>query len=334
MSKARQLADLGNVYDDGALSHRNLLINSAMQVAQRGTSFSVGNNSATYTLDRWNAYERGDAAITVSQESDGPSGFTKSLKALVTAADTSLADPDRAYIEQKVEGQNSAFLDFGSSTAKTITVSFWVKSNVTSSNHSFVLANGDDNRAYAVDYAVSSSDAWEFKTITIDGDTSGTWDTDNSAGMIVRFGLGVPTGGIRAIAAGSWSSTGGVCGSTSAVNVLAAINNYIQITGVQLEVGDTATPFEHRSYGDELQKCQRYYQRTHNTHYASGSFGGQVMDYPVFMRATPTVTNTGLQAGLTSTQATHVGANGASLYYFYHNSSGYCTCVLDHDAEL
>jgi hypothetical protein len=261
-----------------------------MTVAQRGVSFSVGNNSAIYTLDRWNAYERGDAAITVSQESNGPSGFTKSLKALVTAADASLADPDRAYIEQKVEGQNSSRLAFGSADAKTVNISFWVKSNVTSSHHSFVLTNGNDDRAYAVDYTISSVDTWEFKTITIDGDTSGTWDTDNTAGMTVRFGLGVPTGGARAIAAGSWSSTSNVCGSTTAVNVLAAVNNYFQITGVCLNVGDSAIDFPYESYGDTLAKCQRYFEK-----YVSGwagDGGNQQVSFRVEKRVNPTVTVT------------------------------------------
>jgi hypothetical protein len=235
-----------------------------------------------------------DGAGTMSQYDMGAE-LRPFTYALKTAI-TSAATSSPA-IQQKIE-------DSRKFKNQTVTFSFYAKASkaITVDTYFNLIWANTDNTTTAQSNSITTS--WEKFTLTSTlPDPSGSYNStyDN---LICRFDLPIS-------------------------------DTYdFYITGVKLELGDKATDFEHRSYGDELARCQRYYQRTHNTHYASGSYGGQVMDYPVFMRATPTVINTGLQAGLTTTQATNVGANGASLYYFYHNSSGYCTCVLDHDAEL
>jgi hypothetical protein len=332
MTKARELAELGAVYDSGALSNRNLIINGAMNVAQRGTSFTAQTDE--FVVDRFNYNQSSAATMDLEQSSDAPAGFLNSAKLTLNAVDSSIAATDYSQLVQKIEGRNMAHLNWGTSDAKTVTLSFWIKCSV-AGDWPVRLVNSDGSRAYAFYATVNSANTWEYKTKVIEGPTSGTFLTTNGNGIEIGFSFAVGSTYAGATA-DQWNTVSGYASSNLANNTgwIGTTDNTFQITGVQLELGESATPFEHRSYGDELQKCQRYYQRTHNTHYASGTFGGQVMDYPVFMRATPTVTNTGLAAGLTSTLATFQGANGASLYYFYHNSSGYCTAVLDHDAEL
>ena len=327
MSKARDIAD-----GVGGGTNPNLIINGAMQVAQRGTT-GTSTSGGYLSVDRFSYVRSGyTPSMTRSQETDSPSGFSNSYKTLTSTA-ASVPSNGYASIFQTIEAQNLQHLEYGSSTAKTVTLSFWAKSNVTGT-FALALSTFDTSTLFnSATYAISSANTWEYKTITFDGQTTNAIANDYGSGLRVEWCLS--SGSDRTSGSnGVWSSTTADKFAGHSVDITGTINNFLSITGVKLEVGDKATPFEHLSYGDELARCQRYYQRTHNTHYASGSFGGQVMDYPVFMRATPTVTNTGLAAGLTSTIANNAGANGASLYYFYHNASGYCTAVLDHDAEL
>ena len=216
----------------------------------------------------------------------------KALKIDCTTADASVAAGDWVSLQQEVEGLNWAQLNYGRSDAKTITVSFWVKSTKTGT-YSFSIRNSAADRYYIAEYTVSSSNTWEKKTITIAGDTSGTWLTTNGIGA--RLGWSLIIGSTDSATAGSWNA-GNKFGSTNQVNFFDNTSNDFYITGVQLEIGSAATDFEHRTYGDELTKCQRYYFKFlegntkemavgwyyHNQHI---SF---ILRYPTTMRAVPT----------------------------------------------
>ena len=262
MSKARGLADLGNVYDDGALSNRNIVVNGACNVAQRGTSKTglVGQEYAT--VDRFKTAISSLGTWTASQSTDAPDGFSNSLKYECTTADASPASADFMRIETRLEGQDLQHLAFGTSSAKELTLSFWVKSNKTGDYVSWIYQT-DDTRSFSTTYTINTSATWEYKVITIPADTVGVIDNNNDIGLMLFWCLGAGadyTGGSSSSSWGADVAANRYVGQT--VNLADTIGNYFQITGVQLEVGDTATPFEHRSFGDELARCQRYYEKS------------------------------------------------------------------------
>jgi len=248
--------------------NRNLIINGAMQVAQRGTS-STGITSQGYrTVDRFKiTMQAGNAGTwTETQESDGPSGFSNSQKVLCTTANASLGSGAYFFISQHMEAQNFQHLDYGSSGAKTLALSFYVKSNKTGT-YNFELSNSDASSLYynTHQYTISSANTWEKKTIIITGSTSDAIDNNNQKGLNVTFWLLAGTdysGGTYN--ENTWHGTE-ANRAVGNVNLADATNNYWQITGVQLEVGDTATDFEHRTFADELARCHRYYQRVSET---------------------------------------------------------------------
>ncbi|WP_459444238.1 hypothetical protein UM181_15015 [Alphaproteobacteria bacterium US3C007] len=257
-SKARGLADLGNAFDDGALSNRNLIINGGMVIDQRngGASVTGSASAAKFAADRFSFFANTTGTITIQQVSDAPDGFANSNKVTCTSAATSDSSASRVQLYHAIEGHNTANLAFGSSSAKAITLSFWVKaSNTGTYGGSFV--NGAANRSYPYQYTISASNTWEYKIITISGDTTGTWATDNTTGMYVFWSLGI--GSTFEGTANQWNGAFDI-GPPSSFSLKDNLNATLQITGVQLEVGDTATPFENRSYGDELARCQRYFQ--------------------------------------------------------------------------
>jgi len=287
MSKARGLADLGNVYDGGALSNRNLIINGGMQVAQRGTSKAGVTSGGHFVCDRWVYDGTDDATYTIEQSTDAPDGFGYSYKLTATVADTSIASNDWGVVSYRFEGQDLQHLSFGTPEAKKLTISFWVKAS-TAGSSSFSMFQDDGNRYYNAQYTINAVNTWEYKSITVSLPTSGAaLPNDATRALRVYWGL----------CAGSDYTTGttGTWGNISnwlvgQDNFVGATNATFQITGVQLEVGDTATPFEHRSYGDELQRCQRYYEE-----YISGwagDGGNQQVSFRVEKRASPTVTVT------------------------------------------
>jgi len=253
-SKAFGLAQLGNAYSDGALSNRNKIINGAMTIDQRNAGAAITTSGAP--VDRWTVTNSSDAAFSAQQDSVVPAGFTKSLKFTTTTADASLGASQYAIARQGIEGYNIADLSWGTASAKPITISFWVRSSLTGT-FGAAMHNIDFNRSFAFTYSISLANTWEYKSVTIAGDTTGTWNTTNGVGIQLYFGLGVGTD--FSVSAGSWAA-GGYLSATGAVSVIGTLNATWQITGVQLEAGDTATPFEHRSYGQELALCQRYFQ--------------------------------------------------------------------------
>jgi len=338
MSKARQLADLGNVYDDGALSNRNLLINSGMQVAQRGTSSS----SAGYqTVDRFRftSSDMDQLAFTQSQDTTGPSGFTNSYKLTVTTPETTTEAEEQLFMFQAIEAQNLQQLGYGTAEAKQLTLSFWVKSSVTGA-YCVAFYQNDGNRLITSTYSISSANTWEYKTITIDGDTSGTINNDNGAGLELYFFLSVGPDR-KTTDSTSWGTWAGAkFGYGQVADVAATSGATWQITGVQLEVGDgPATPFEHRSYGDELARCQRYYWKAENIAVVSHVFTVNNTQYvhlntPVTMRASPSYSSSGTWSGTAPANAdtfiNGVRINGTSNNAFY--TTGDVSVNLD--AEL
>jgi len=283
---------------------RNRLINSDMRIDQRNAGAAVTINNANPTLfpvDRFSgSFFAASGAMTLQRNTDAPAGFINSVVATVTTANASLGGTETVRLEQRVEGFNVADLGWGTANAKTVTLSFWAKSSLTGTFGGTVRNSGTGgNRIYIFNYSISAANTWEYKTITIAGDTSGTWLTDNGIGLIIQWSLGA--GADRVGAAGSWGSTF-LTGATGQTQVIGTSGATWRVTGVQLEVGTQATSFEYRQYQQELALCQRYYQEVGTaaaneyiyTFYGlSGSTYFIPSPLPVAMRAAPTVTVVG-----------------------------------------
>jgi len=243
-----------------------------MQVAQRGTSASGVSASGYYTCDRWNYHRDGSEVITLSQESDAPADFKYSQKILVTNADLDIPVNTMMRLEQRIEAGSLRYINQGTASAKQLTVSFWVKSNKTGS---FAVGMFNDNNGSTISqaYNINLSGVWEYKTVTFVADTSvGTLSaTDNAIGLRLWFPLASGTN-FNSGTPNVWSTSASHRAVGQSVNLFDATSNYWQITGVQLEAGDTATPFEHRSYGAELALCQRYYWTSYDN-VAAGTTG-------------------------------------------------------------
>jgi hypothetical protein len=239
---------------------RNRIINGAMVIDQRNAGASVTINAAsfTYTLDRWRSFGQAtDGVFTVQQDTSAPSGFVNSAKITVTTADTSIGVDQGYNFQQSIEGYNTADLGFGTANAKTVTLSFWVRSSLTGT-FGGALRNSANNRTYPFSYTISSVDTWEQKSVTIAGDTTGTWLTTNGTGINVLFSLGA--GSDFLTTGGSWNAVNRQ-GVTGQVNLIGTNGATFYITGVQLEKGTQATSFEYRQYQQELALCQRYYYK-------------------------------------------------------------------------
>jgi hypothetical protein len=283
-------------------SNRNLLYNGAMQVHQRGTSVTGITGTGYYTADRYATLSVGPQGLyTQSIENDAPtgSGFRKSLKMLCTTADAAPAADDIIRIDQVLEGQDLQRIAKGTSAAQQLTLSFWVKSNVTGT-YIASLQDTDNIRAVSASYTINASATWEKKVITFPADTTGAFDNDNAASLRVLWWLGAGSNRTSGTLATSWESTTIANLAVGQTNLAAATNNYWQITGVQLEVGPNATEFEFKSFGQELAECQRYYWRESRNAGGTGeTLGGNTgsaitttvvdanVQFPVAMRAAP-----------------------------------------------
>jgi hypothetical protein len=241
-----------------SMGFRNRILNGDCRIDQRnaGASVTLG-ASLAYTLDRWAGAEDTDGAATVIQDTVAPTGFTNSLKFTTTTADASLGATQFAYVAQAIEGLNVADLAWGTASAQTVTLSFQVRSSLTGT-FGGAITNSAFNRSYPFTYTISAANTWETKTVTIAGDTTGTWLTTNGVGMRVQFGLGV--GSTYSGTAGAWAGSQFIS-ATGATSVIGTLSATWQITGVQLEAGTNASAFERRDYGRELAMCQRYYYR-------------------------------------------------------------------------
>ena len=288
MSKAAELANLiGNINAGGGGAHRNVIGNGAMTCSQRGTSFNQPADGA-YTLDRFFVFRNGAGIMDVEQSTTVPSGegFKNSLKCTVDTVDTSLGSSDFGGLATKVEGQDLARFHFGQSTAKQFVLSFFVRSNITGT-YSVSFRNGSANRYLVKEYTISSADTWQKITITDLADNTGTWATDNTTGLDIRWCLW--EGGFSA-PADTWG-TGNIIGSSSNVNWATSTDNNFYLTGVSLEIGQNPTSFEHEPFERTLAKCQRYFWQGALAGGGSYGGGGNIpligFTYPKPMRATP-----------------------------------------------
>ena len=279
---------------DSLQGFRNRIINGDMEIDQRNAGAAVTINSAavTYSVDRWAGYGQGSAGVfTLQQSTTVPTGFINSLKVTVTTADASIAASDFYTLQQRIEGFNVADLGWGTANAKTVTLSFWVRSSLTGT-FSGALVGAAFARSYPFTYSISAANTWEQKTVTVAGDTSGSWVTNNGTGLVVYFDLG--SGSDYEGTVNAWNGALDVRVASS-VRVISTLSADWYVTGVQLEVGSVATPFERRDYGRELAMCQRYYYRitTVNQQFGVGwngsTTGSYVMTtFPVTMRTAPT----------------------------------------------
>ena len=297
MSKAAELAAL--IGSQTALSNRNLVINGAMQVAQRGTS-ATNPGGGYATLDRFRISQNsgGIGNHTQTQSTDVPSGkgFSHSLKLTNTNVKTVGANVT-AFIEQKFEGQDLQQLKYGTSSAESVTLSFYVRSSVTGTFCCHLFQKGND-RAHVKEYTISSANTFEKKTLTFTGDTANSLANDNSEELCVSWVLAA--GSSAHISADSWTDATSSKGwsTSNQVNWVTTNNATFYITGIQLEVGEQATPFEHRSYADELARCQRYYFSNLTTFLGHPVTSGttqiaSICEFPVEMRAVPTFSSSG-----------------------------------------
>jgi hypothetical protein len=239
---------------------KNRIINGACMIDQRKAGAAVTSNDS-FPVDRFRlTFANSTGAFSAQQTTTAPAGFINSLKYTTTTADASLGATEYAQLQQTIEGLNCSDLGWGTANAATVTLSFWCRSSQTGT-FGGSLRNSAGNRSYPFSYTVSSANTWEQKSITIAGDTSGTWLTTNGVGMYVHFGMGV--GSTYSGTAGTWAA-GTYLGVTGGVNLIATLNADFYITGVQLEKGSTATSFDYRPYTTELQLCQRYYEKSYN----------------------------------------------------------------------
>lgn len=337
MSRARDMADLGPSAAtlETAVTNRagkNFIINGAMQVSQRGTSFTP-NTGLAYSLDRFATLETTDGDMTISQDTSVvPTGFKYSLKAVTGTADTSLAAGQRMILLTRIEGYDVAQLELGTANAKQFTLSFYVRSSLTGT-FGGAFQNSASDRNYPFTYTINAANTWERKTITITGDTSGTWNTTNGTGLQVCWGLGV--GSTYSGTAGAWAS-GDKNSATGGTSVIGTASATWYLTGVQLEVGDTATDFDHKPYVKDLTECFRYFNRYRKTN-SYGEFvtirtysttqGTGIHQFPTPMRAAPslsidkTVNGTYFAYNLNAIAITGTDSNGTSCGFHATSAS-------------
>jgi hypothetical protein len=302
---------------------RNIIINGDMSIAQRGTSTASITGSDYHTVDRFKTIITTLGTWTQSQSTDVPTaqGFSKSLKMDCTTADASPASGDSLRITTHLEGQNLQYLKKGTSSAESLTMSFWVKSNKTGT-YILELYDLDNTRQISKSYTIDSASTWEKKTITIDGDTSGAFDNDNNLSLIVGWFLGAGSDFTSGTLNTSWNSATNANRAVGQVNLADSTSNEFYITGVQLEAGTTASDFEFLPVDVNLKRCQRYYFKQLLTFFNCGRYnhtsGPSLADFyfPTEMRANPTASTSGTfvsSAGYTGTP----GFGGLRTTAFY-----------------
>ena len=313
-------------YSVPVTAFKNRIINGAMMIDQRNAGAAVTPTSNTYTVDRWLYIQSAASKFNIRQNINSvtpPVGFSNYL-GVSTASLVTVGASDFFALRQAIEGFNVADLAWGTANASPITLSFKVYSSLTGT-FGGTVTNGLENRSYPFTYSIPVANTWTTISITIAGDTTGTWATNNTSGLELNFGLGVGT--TQSAAAGSWTA-GGYLSVTGATSVVGTSGATFYITGVQLEKGSTATSFDYRPYGTELALCQRYYYKV--TNYPQGlsisnntTYGFGAIAFPATMRSTPSIdagstftVNAG-SAGtvaLATLPATINGPNGVGLY--------------------
>ena len=283
---------------------RNIIINGDMSIAQRGTSQASITSTGYYTVDRIKLTNSSAGTWTQSQSTDVPTGqgFATSLKMDCTTADGSLSGADELLIEQKIEGQNLQYLKKGTSSAESLTLSFWVKSNKTGTYIAELMDNDNSNRHIGNSYTISSANTWEKKTITFAGDTTGALDNDNGDSFVASFWLAAGSNYTSGTLQTSWGSLAQTNRAVGQVNLADSTSNEWYVTGVQLEAGTSASDFEFLPVDVNLQRCQRYlytepntdnYHVTMNGLFPNTSLFIGILNLPTTMRASPSLTVSG-----------------------------------------
>jgi hypothetical protein len=342
MSRARDLANLGGSADAGGLTGRNLIINGAMTVAQRGDVTGITNPGIYGGADRFGTNGSSFGTVSLVQEADAPEGFAYSQRVKFTTARSTTNTSDHFVLGTRLEGQNLQHLNKGTSNAKSLTVSFYAKASQ-STTIQLELYDADNSRHAGKEFAITTS--WAEYSYTFDGDTTGAFDNDNALSLYVFFWLGAGTDFTSGTNPdGSWIANTNTRRVHSSVGTtfMDTLNAEFNLTGVQLEVGEQATPFEHEDYGTTLAKCQRYYYKIavdtsadsfctgHND--ATTAANGTV-SFPVTMRDSPTAIETsgttgdyvirskGTTRGLSSVP-TFIRATNHNSYFQFSGASG------------
>ncbi len=237
-----------------------------MRIDQRNAGALV-TAALGYPVDRFFVQTGSDAAFSYQRDTNAPTGFSNSLKVTTTTADSSLTSGQYNRVVHNIEGFNTQDFLYGTASAKTVTLSFWVRSSITGT-HGGSFRNNAGDRSYPFSYSILAANTWEYKTITITGETTGTWLTDNGKGLEINWGLG--TASDMSGTAGAWGSAT-YLSATGATGIAGTLNATWYLSGVQCELGSVATPFERRSYGQELALCQRYFQKSYRPSTAPGA---------------------------------------------------------------
>jgi len=296
----------GTAGTGGAIAFKNRIINGNMVLDQRNAGASITPTTGVYCLDRWFAVAYSASSKFSVQQNAGsvtpPVGFSNYIGITSTSA-YSVAAGDFLVLQQNIEGYNIADLAWGTASAKTVTLSFWVRSSLTGT-FGGAVSNNDGSKSYPYTYTISAANTWEYKSITVPGCPDGTWQLVNNLGISLRFALGV--GSTYTGTAGAWATGANYFTATGAINVVATSGATLYFTGVQFEVGTAATNFDVRSFGTELALCQRYFNSSFpigtapadaaggglgsTNSYAQNYFTVAIFQFPVAMRAAPTVT--------------------------------------------
>jgi len=314
------------------VNFRNRIINGDMSIDQRNAGASITANDNTFAVDRWKIFTSQSSKLTSQQNAGAvtpPAGFTYYL-GYTSSSSYSITSSDYFIPNQGIEGYNVADLDFGTANAKSITLSFWVRSSLTGT-FGGTIRNGSANRNYPFTYTISTSNTWEYKTVTIAGDTSGTWLKTNGYGLGVQFGLGV--GSTYSGTAGAWSSNT-YYSATGATSLVGTSGATWYITGVQLEAGSQASGFEFMPIDIDLLRCYRYFEKNAQEIAIRGSSSTSVLRVPIpfgtTKRASPTITLAG--SGMTNASSYGGGTKNLNVNFNEATTDAYLSFTAD--AEL
>lgn len=326
--------DDGSTVSSGWTGFKNRLINGAVTIDQRYSGASANNITGNiYIMDRWcfngqvsdkysaRMVSTANSAASNFESGAAPAGFTNSIKITTVSANTTVTNTLFAPF-QCIEGFNVADLAWGTSAAQPLTVSFWTKSSITGS-YSLAAVNGNQTRTYATTYTINQANTWEYKTVTIPGDQSGTWWTDNRQGIYLFWGLGAGT--LYSVTTNNtWETNGGKYHATGTTKFVETLGATKYLTGLQAERGSTASSFEYRPYTTESQLCKRYYYQVSNWYIPAGANAVLATLHPVSMRVTATIGGGGSGFALAS--------NNTEVFFPYQSTGAYTT--LSASAEL
>ena len=329
-SKARQLAQSASAPE----GRKNIVINGAMQVAQRATSATgLGASNGFFTVDRFKMLFNTSGRLTMEQVADGPSGFANCIKLSCTTADTSIAADEFAVIEQRFEGQDLQRFMKGTSDAKEYAVSFYVKGNA-SATYVIELFDNDNDRQVSKQFSVTTS--WSRVELTFPADTTGALDDDSNSSLLIFFWLHAGSNRTSGTLSETWTSRTDADRVVGINSFFSSTDNTFFVTGLQIEVGSVATEFEHRSFDEELASCQRYFTKGYFRARLALS-NDAIAEFPLYfkqsMRATPTLSATAGLGTLSSISSDSFAENGAYLDFSASTNNNYA-CDWEADAEL